>query len=156
MIYARVAGFLAVEWYGSYPPPSRHKLSLFLSLPVCRRSSLLTERRREWGVGGAKSYDGEKAWSSVNHSILPSYLDVLVMWEGSDDGPGLHLLIVGVLRRGLQLEHGHPGPRRLLAQGTRPSLPRIQPASRKKIFQKCHFQTSEREYAVVAESGTVV
>ncbi len=24
----------------------------------------------ERGVGGAKSYDGEKAWSSVNHSIL--------------------------------------------------------------------------------------
>jgi hypothetical protein len=62
-----------------------------------------------------------------------------VVGEGSDDGPGLHLLIVGVLGRGLQLEHGHPRPRRLLAQGTRPSLPRIQPATRKKIFQNLPF-----------------
>jgi hypothetical protein len=23
------------------------------------------------GGGGAKSYDGEKAWFSINHSILP-------------------------------------------------------------------------------------
>ncbi len=33
---------LAVIWFGSSPPPSPvSKLSLFLSLPVCRRSSLL-------------------------------------------------------------------------------------------------------------------
>ncbi len=24
--------------------------------------------KRGWGGGGAKSYDGEKAWSSTNHS----------------------------------------------------------------------------------------
>ncbi len=47
------------------------KLSLFLSLPVCRRSRLLTAEA-EGGGQGAKSYDGEKAWSStiLNHSIL--------------------------------------------------------------------------------------
>jgi hypothetical protein len=39
------------------PPPSHIiKLSFFISLPVCRRSSLLTEER-----GGAKSFDGKKA-----------------------------------------------------------------------------------------------
>jgi hypothetical protein len=42
-----------------------------LAPPVCRRSSLLTRKRRGWGSrGGSKSYDGEKVWSSINHSIL--------------------------------------------------------------------------------------
>ncbi len=51
------------------PPSPVNKLSLFLSLPVCCRSSLLTgERGRVWGR--AKSYNGEKASSSINHSIL--------------------------------------------------------------------------------------
>ena len=45
----------------SFPSPVS-KLSLFLSLHVCRRSSLPN--------GGAKSYDSERAWSSINHSIL--------------------------------------------------------------------------------------
>jgi hypothetical protein len=34
------------------------------------------------GGGGAKSYDGEKAWSSINHSILSAYVrlsDTFVM-----------------------------------------------------------------------------
>jgi hypothetical protein len=49
-------------------PPPVSNLSLFLSLPVCSRSSLLT---RERGEGrGTKSCDREKAWSSINHSIL--------------------------------------------------------------------------------------
>jgi hypothetical protein len=48
MIY-RGPGFLAVVWFGISPTPSHttspvSKLSLFLSLPVCRRSSLLTEK----------------------------------------------------------------------------------------------------------------
>jgi hypothetical protein len=42
-------------------------LSFFISFPVCRRST-------KWigggGEGGAKSYDREKAWPSINHSIL--------------------------------------------------------------------------------------
>ncbi len=66
MIY-RVVGFLAVELFGSSPAPYPSpfsKLSFFLSLPICRRSSLLTGE----GGGGAKSNDGEKAWSSMNHS----------------------------------------------------------------------------------------
>jgi hypothetical protein len=47
----------------SFPSPPGSKLSLFLSIPVCRRSSLYI---RENGVGG----DGEKAWSSINNLIL--------------------------------------------------------------------------------------
>jgi hypothetical protein len=48
------------------PPPSPvGKLSLFLSLPVCRWPSMLTGG----GLGRAKSYDSEKAWSS-NHSMF--------------------------------------------------------------------------------------
>ncbi len=39
-----------------------------LAPPVCRRSSLLTRERV--GVGGVKPYDGEKAWSFINLSIL--------------------------------------------------------------------------------------
>ncbi len=42
---------------------------LFFILPMCRRPSLLRER----GVGGRcgdKSYDREKAWPSIKHSIL--------------------------------------------------------------------------------------
>jgi hypothetical protein len=46
------------------------KFSLFLSLPVCRQSSLLTGEGGGEGEQGAKSYDSEKACSSINHSIL--------------------------------------------------------------------------------------
>ncbi len=51
------------------PPPPVSKLYLFLSLSVCHRSSFLT------GGGGANSHDGEKEWSSINHSILPGRRD---------------------------------------------------------------------------------
>jgi hypothetical protein len=52
-------------------PPPVSQLSLFLSLPVCRRSSLLTG-----GGGGGKGVatsqilPGEEARPSTNHSIL--------------------------------------------------------------------------------------
>ncbi len=45
-----------------HPPLSSAKLSLFFSIHVCRRLSPMT--------GGAKSYDDENAWSSIDHSIL--------------------------------------------------------------------------------------
>ncbi len=62
--------FHAVVWFGSSPTPTPvSKLSLVLSLPVSRRSSLVTQEGGGSG-GGDKSYDGEKAWSSINHSIL--------------------------------------------------------------------------------------
>ncbi len=60
-------GFPAVV---TLPPSPTRKLSLFLSLPVCRLSSLL-----RWGGGGeggrgAESYGSEKSWSSTKLSIL--------------------------------------------------------------------------------------
>jgi hypothetical protein len=77
-----------IEWFIEYqafspsyysahrPPPFRpclfSKLSLFRSLPVRRRSSLLTKEGSGGGGGWAtfQSYDGEKAWSSINHSKI--------------------------------------------------------------------------------------
>ncbi len=53
----RDPSFLAVK-FGSFPLPSSpsvRKLSLFLSLPVCRRSSLLTEEGGGGDVAGAKT-----------------------------------------------------------------------------------------------------
>ncbi len=70
MIY-RGPGFLTGVWFGSSDTLSRQQvvLSLFLSLPVCRRLSLLTGEGG-WGGRGAKSYGDEKAWSAINNSIL--------------------------------------------------------------------------------------
>jgi hypothetical protein len=48
-------------------------LSLFLRLPVYCRSSLLTGEGWGAGGGGAKSYHVEKAWSSINHTILSRF-----------------------------------------------------------------------------------
>jgi hypothetical protein len=59
------------------PPPSPTFLSasrLFLCFPVCRRSSLLTGGVGGRGGRGAKSYAREKAWPSVNHSILSGFM----------------------------------------------------------------------------------
>ncbi len=48
------------------PPPPVSKLSLFL----CVAGRAYWRGRGEMGGGGAKSYDGEKAWSCINYSIL--------------------------------------------------------------------------------------
>ncbi len=70
------------------PPTSVSKLSLFLMLPVSRHAvSLLT------GGWGAKSCDGEKAWSSINHPILNTLwtrtsvmmLVTRLFWKSSSD-----------------------------------------------------------------------
>ncbi len=53
------------------PPPSLiSRLSLFLSLPVCRsvKHNRYWRERGVWGGGGAKSYDAQKAWSSRQNS----------------------------------------------------------------------------------------
>jgi hypothetical protein len=54
------------------PPAPVSTLSLFLSLSVCRRSSLLKGGRREWAEPNYTT--AMKAWPSVNHSILSVYL----------------------------------------------------------------------------------
>ncbi len=67
MIYG--PGFLAVVWFGSSPTPS--PLASCLSFPV-----FLFVAGRAYlrgGGGGAKSYAGEKAWSSIHHSTLSGY-----------------------------------------------------------------------------------
>ncbi len=58
-------GFLArrMNWLLPQPPPLP---SLFLSLPVCRRLSLLTGE----GGGGPNHTDCEEVWSSIIHIIL--------------------------------------------------------------------------------------
>jgi hypothetical protein len=73
MIY-RGAGLLADDPFGSSSTPfplSRSKMSLFLNLTVCRRSSCPWEERKgEGDVERAKSNNGKKACSSINHSTL--------------------------------------------------------------------------------------
>ncbi len=67
MIYTG-PGFLAFVWFGSphtLPPSLVCKLPLFLSL-----GETAYWRGEEWGGRGANSYDGEKAWSSINNSKL--------------------------------------------------------------------------------------
>ncbi len=66
MIY-REPGFLAAVCFGSSPTPS--PLSVSHSSCVAGRAYWL-ERGDVGGGRGAQSYDGEKAWSSINHSIL--------------------------------------------------------------------------------------
>ncbi len=56
-------------------PSPGSNLSLFLIFPVCRRSSVLTEKGR-----GSKSYDREKAWPSSHHSKL-SGQGKIHLWE---------------------------------------------------------------------------
>ncbi len=71
MIYRR-PGFLAIVWFGSSPIPfplSRQQV-VSLSHTSCA-SSVHRAFWREGGGGVVKSYDKEKAWSSINYSILP-------------------------------------------------------------------------------------
>jgi hypothetical protein len=59
--------------FGSSPTPTLvNKSSLFLSLPVCLWSILYLTDRKEGRNGWGKfiSYDGEKAWSSIDHSLI--------------------------------------------------------------------------------------
>jgi hypothetical protein len=60
-------------------PSPVSKSSLFLSLPMCRRSRLLTGEGEE----GAKSYHGEKAWSSRICYILSEWTVPLPRKESS-------------------------------------------------------------------------
>jgi hypothetical protein len=67
MIYSGQV-FIAVVGLCSSPIPSPSPpqvVSLFQS--SCKQSVEVTEVTG----GGAKSYEGEKAWSSINHSVGP-------------------------------------------------------------------------------------
>jgi hypothetical protein len=68
MIY-RGPGFLAAPPPLHSPlPPSASCLSF--SVFLCVASRVYCDWRGEGGGGGAKSYDIEKAWPDINHSIL--------------------------------------------------------------------------------------
>ncbi len=60
----RDSGFLAVVRFGSFPLPTPRQQDVTLSLSSCVSPVQLTNGRG-WGGEGAKSYDGEKAWSST-------------------------------------------------------------------------------------------
>ncbi len=65
-------------WLLPHPRPLPRQQVVSLSQSYCGSPVELTDGRR----GGAKSYDGEKAWSPINHSILshtdPSFS--IVQW----------------------------------------------------------------------------
>jgi hypothetical protein len=69
----RGSGFLAIVWFGSSPTPSPHLPSAsclsFSDSCVSPVDWVVHTDGGEWG-GGAQSYDDEKAWSSLNHSIF--------------------------------------------------------------------------------------
>ncbi len=73
MIYRR-PDFLAVVWFVSFPPPSVSKLFLFHSLLCVVGRAYWCDRWGRGGGGGARSFDGEKAWSSMNHSVLSVWM----------------------------------------------------------------------------------
>jgi hypothetical protein len=81
----RGAAFLI--WLLAFPPPLSRQQDVSLSqssLPMCRRSSLLTgEGGRGWGE--AKSYERDKAWPSIDHSIL-SDLSIFSCSRGCSTG----------------------------------------------------------------------
>ncbi len=71
LIY-RGPGFLAVAWFGSTstPPPSPPPQQLVSPFQSSQSPVELTDGRGGGGGRGAKSNDIEKAWPSINHSIL--------------------------------------------------------------------------------------
>jgi hypothetical protein len=77
LMYYGVQGFIIVIWFGSFPIPHPLLLSascLSFSMFLCRRSIELTDGTGGGGEEeGAKSYDGEKAWSSLIHKLLSGH-----------------------------------------------------------------------------------
>jgi hypothetical protein len=86
MIY-RGPGFLTACNFLLFPPPSPvRKLDRAHTGKLRKKYILLT---KEWGGQGTKSYDGEKAWSSINQSILPALyiplsLQVHEVWQRAE------------------------------------------------------------------------
>jgi hypothetical protein len=62
--------FLAVVWFGSFLTPFPLFRQQVVSLS---QSSCPAYLRESGGRGGAESYDGENARSSINHSMLSGW-----------------------------------------------------------------------------------
>ncbi len=65
---SRLPGFLAVAWFGSSPHPLPPLLSascLSFSVVLCGAGRAYWREGRGVVGGWAKSYDGQKAWSSI-------------------------------------------------------------------------------------------
>ncbi len=83
MIY-RGPYFLAVvymKWLLSHPPPPVPlESSTGDTQEDWERETTCWRERGDEGGGGAKSYDGEKVWSSINHSILSGVQYTVHFW----------------------------------------------------------------------------
>ncbi len=78
----------------SPPPPSASCLSLSVFLCVAGRTYWRGRERERWGKGeGAKSYDGEKALSSITHKTL----------SGLHENSEAHLTICILMPRGFEI-----------------------------------------------------
>ncbi len=66
-------GFLSVVWFSSYPPLPSPTLPSEGSTGDTQEDWERKTCREERSGEGALSYDGDKAWSSLNHSILSSF-----------------------------------------------------------------------------------
>jgi hypothetical protein len=75
-------GFLAVIWFGPSPLSNQQVFHLYQTSCV---SPVELSDGRGWAVGGeAKSYDGEKTWSSIHHLILSASICTLLPLPPSD------------------------------------------------------------------------
>jgi hypothetical protein len=83
------------------PHPLSRQQVFSLSQSSCVSSVELTdERGGEQGWEGTKSRDGEKAWSSINHTILSdtlfsmiTYSKVFALGEGQHFNKGFHTFL---------------------------------------------------------------
>ncbi len=118
MIY-RGSGFLAYIWFGS---PSPHFCQQDVS-PVCRWSG-----GGGGSGGGTKSYDGEKACPSINHSILSVGRQAARLWQRQVSWQKSRDILIDLAHR----------PRTRAPQGVkRVSWPRR--ASNAHVFEKIAF-----------------
>jgi hypothetical protein len=90
MIY-RGPGFLAIVLFGyspAHPPASSvSKQALPATHRKTEKQRQLADVRGGGGGGRAKSYDSEKAWSSINHSTLYGLGSCLKINEAGRDLP---------------------------------------------------------------------
>ncbi len=90
-VISRGPGFFPVVWFGSYPIQPTLPGQQRHTGRLRKRDNLLTGEGRGGG-GGAKSHDGENAWSSINHSILSGRGGLVGILLGNGGGGGLSVI----------------------------------------------------------------